>query len=286
MVEDATRVAELLERAGAALGRAGVPEPRREALQVWAGLQGTTPAASWQSDHVTADPALALRFESAVQRRTSGEPLAYVVGWTGFRHLTLGCDRRALIPRPETEGLVEAALARVASGVAIDVGTGTGAIALSLRQEGTFSRVVGVDASRAALQLASANGIATGVATTWVAGDLVRSIAPACVNLLVSNPPYLTDAEHDALDPSVRDYEPRMALASGVDGLDATRQLLDEGRRVMVAGGWIALEVDHRRAEEIARFATALGWMEAVVQDDLFGRARYVLARQGAHRDR
>jgi release factor glutamine methyltransferase len=104
---------------------------------------------------------------------------------------------------------------------------------------------------------------------------------PEGVDLLVSNPPYLTEQEYAELDASVRDYEPRFALPSGEDGLEATRRLLDEGRQLVRDGGWIALEVDCRRAAATAVLAEGFGWREVSVQDDLFGRARYLLARRG-----
>ena len=222
-----------------------------------------------------------MRFDEAVRRRAAGEPLAYVTGWTGFRRLTLRCDRRALIPRPETEGLVEAALARVNSGTAADIGTGTGAIALALRDEGEFERVYATEHSPDAMALARENVAAAGNAVTLLAGDLVAPLVGRWVDLLVSNPPYLTQAEHDTLDRSVRDYEPAIALIGGSDGLLLIRRLLAEAREVVAAGGWIALEVDATRAEQCGRLAAAAGWLDVTVLDDLFGRARYLLARRG-----
>ena len=112
-------------------------------------------------------------------------------------------------------------------------------------------------------------------------GDLLAPIAEP-LDLLVSNPPYLTEAEYATLDASVRDHEPRLALPSGEDGLDAIRRLLDDGRAVVREGGWIALELDCRRAAATAALAEGFGWREVLVQDDLFGRARYLLARRGS----
>jgi release factor glutamine methyltransferase len=274
----------VLDQATTALATAGVDAPRREATKLWAHVaQRSTADVLLDRDALVADD-MATRYLAAVARRAAGEPLAYVTGWTGFRNLTLACDPRALIPRPETEGLIEAALARGASGLAADVCTGTGAIALSLRDEGNFAAVIGCDISTEALALARENGRRTGLDVEWIAGDLVTPLRGREVNLLVANPPYLTADEYRKLDASVRDHEPMLALVSGDDGLDATRRLLDEGRYVVAAGGWIALELDCRRADASAALAGSLGWSEIAVQDDLFGRARYLLARRESTR--
>jgi release factor glutamine methyltransferase len=220
------------------------------------------------------------RFPAAGARRAGGEPLAYGPGRAGFRHLELGCDRRALIPRPETEGLVELALARVRTGIAADVGVGTGCIALSLRQEGAFRAVVGVDVSAVALDLACENAVETGLEVSWVRGDLTAPLGDASVDLLVSNPPYLTEHEWSGLDDGVKTWEPALALRSGADGLAATRRLLDDGRRVVAVGGWIALEIDMTRAADAAALAHGAGWRHVAVERDLFGRERYLLAQR------
>ena len=281
MIEVALSGRALLDQAAARLADAGVESPRLAARRLWADLQDDATLLALLTDDVDVAPSVAARFAGWVERLAAGEPLAYVTGWTGFRHLRLQCDPRALIPRPETETLVELALARTSTGTAVDIGTGTGAIALSLKSEGAFETVWGVDLSAPALALARTNGEQLGIAVRWALGDLLAPIEGE-VDLLVSNPPYLTEAEYAALDQSVRDYEPQLALPSGADGLTATRRLLDEGRTVVRDGGWIALEVDCRRAEATAALAEGFGWREVLVQDDLFGRARYLLARRGS----
>jgi len=170
-------------------------------------------------------------------------------------------------------------LDRARTGIAADIGTGSGAIALALRQEGDFSEVIGSDLSPTALELATLNAGRTGLAVTWLEGDLLAPLGSRQVDLLVSNPPYLTEAEYLACDQSVRDYEPESALVSGPDGMLAIRRLLTEGRLAVAPAGWIALEVDCRRADLVARLAEELGWVEVNVLDDLFGRARYVRAQ-------
>lgn len=259
---------------------AGIPEPRREALRIWADLADCAMGDVLLGREQPIAPELTDRFARAVSRRAAGEPLAYVTGRAGFRRLTLASDHRASIPRPETELLVELALEQVQRGRAVDIGTGTGCIALSLALEGRFSEVLALDLSADALALAEQNRRSSGLPVACVRGDLTAPIASGAVDLVVSNPPYLTEGEWTSLDPAVRDWEPRLALPSGGDGLAATTALLDDGRRVLRSGGWLALEVDAMRAGEVARRAGALGWTAVTVRRDLYGRERYVLARR------
>ncbi len=205
---------------------------------------------------------------------------SYVTGIVGFRGLTLGADQRALIPRPETEGLVDLILARAPAGRVADIGTGTGCIALALAEEGRYDQVVGVERWSGPLALAWENRRRTGLGIDLVQADLVSAFSAESFNAVVSNPPYLTDGELVGLDPSVRDWEPREALAGGQDGLSVTRDLTLDALRVVSPGGWLALEVDAGRAGETALLAKLAGWSDVTVHDDLFGRARYVLARR------
>jgi release factor glutamine methyltransferase len=247
------------------LARGGVAEPRREAVRIWRDLSPVSDA----------------EFLQAVQRRAGGEPLAYVTGQAGFRHLALSADRRALIPRPETEMLVELALRAVPRGRVADVGTGTGCIALSLASEGHYDVVVAVDRSASALALASVNRDLTGAPRVQlVRGDLTEPLGAESLDAIISNPPYLTDREWEGVDPSVGRWEPAEALAAGPDGLAPTRRLLEDGRRVLRPGGRLLLEVDCRRARVVAKLACEFGWREVQVVNDLFGRERYLLARR------
>ncbi len=261
------------------LAAAGVAEPRREAVRLWADLAGLESYAL-PLPEPTVDPASVDRFLAAVERRAGGEPLPYVTGIAGFRRLTLAADPRALIPRPETEGLVELLLAHRAAGRVADVGTGTGCIALALADEGGYRQVVGVERSRGALALAGENRERTGLRVELVAGDLLSGFMDGCLDAVISNPPYLTQAEYEALDPAVRAYEPAEALASGRDGLRATEAVLAGAARVLVPGGVVALEIDAARPHESAALAAAAGLVDVTVHADLFGRARYLLARR------
>lgn len=276
----------MLGTAALRLRGAGLPEPRRQALRIWAQLSSSNPGESLHRREATVDPQTAELFQQAIERRVAGEPLSHVTGWTGFRHLSLRSDARALIPRPETEGLVELLLQRVSSGVVADVGTGSGCIALSLAVEGVFDEIVAVDRSVEALELARLNAelVPGGSAINLVRADLCSALCPGAFDALISNPPYLTGGEYATLDGSVRNWEPALALVSGPDGLEVTTRLLDEGRSVLRPGGWLALEVDCSRATIAAQRAGELGWGDVTVHMDLFGRERYLLARRSETR--
>ena len=273
------RVADLIEAATLQLREAGVTKPRREANRLWAWLHRTSPGAVWLGQAAAAAPDRRREYEQAVARRALGEPLDYVLGWSGFRRLELRCDRRALIPRPESEGVVEHALARVRRGRAADLGTGSGCLALALCDEGGFSEVVATDISPAALALAAENVAATRLPVRLVRGDFGVALRTGVFDLVVSNPPYLTEAEHGALDPAVARWEPPLALQSGPDGLESTRRVLDDGARLLVAGGWLVMELDSSRGSAACALAAARGFSGVTLHEDLFGRPRYLVAQ-------
>ena len=271
----------LLAEAAAALGAAGVPSPRREALRLWAELRPGVAEVLVDGEEEAA-PELANALRESVRRRAAGEPLAHVTGRHGFRTLTLRTDRRALIPRPETEGLVELLLRRVRTGRVADIGTGTGCIALSLAAEGEFDHITAVESSAEALELARENRDALDLRVSLVRADLCAALRPGSMDAVISNPPYLTDREYTDLDASVKAWEPSAALVSGADGLQATMRLLREAREGLRPRGWLALEVDCSRAATAAATAGLLGWMDVAIHADLFGRERYLLARRSA----
>ena len=281
---DGAVLGDLVQAAAGRLAAARVPAPRREALRLLADLLQATPAEIvLRGDRpVGADRAAMLM--DRVERRARGEPLAYVTGIAGFRRLILAVDRRVLIPRPETEGLVDRVLGLSLVGLALDVATGSGCLALSLRQEGGYRAVVGLDRSREALAVAAANRDRLRLDVELGASDLVSAVGEGVVDVLVSNPPYVSEPEMAALESGVRDYEPRSALESGEDGLAHTRRLLDQGWSRVRPGGGVALEIASNRARESAEAARALGWSEVRIDEDLFGRARYLVARRGDER--
>jgi release factor glutamine methyltransferase len=274
-------VGALLGEARARLRAAGVDDPAREAAWLWEGVTRAPSGAAYLAREREADADEAARFAGAVERRAGGEPLAYVIGWTAFRRRTVATDRRALIPRPETEGLVELVLARRPTGRVADVCTGTGCVALALADEGRYDEVYAVELDPAAHALAAENITAAGLPVRLLAGDLVAPLRGLRLDVVVANPPYVSEPEYAALDPAVAAWEPRAALASGASGLDHTRRLLDEAREVLAPGGLIALELDATRGAASAALAATYGWTDIAVHHDLYGRDRFLTARRG-----
>lgn len=236
-----------------------------------------------------ADPEVVTRAIAAASKRAGGAPLAYAVGRAAFRHLTLDVDERVLIPRPETEQLVELVLARAREPLALaaDVGTGSGAIALALASEGSFGEVLAIDISLDALAVAEANARMLrdrGVLRARVSfahGSLLTPLRALRrqANVIVSNPPYIAFDEARDLPGDVRDWEPPVALFSGAQGLDVTRRLVTEAGDALVSGGLFALEVDARRASLVAEcVAGDERYQDVGVHLDLAGRERFVLA--------
>jgi len=267
----------------------------REGRLLVAGVLHLSPGALAQ--RMVVEPALrpgeADRIETALHRRLRGEPLAYAVGEAPFRELVLHVDRRVLIPRPETEIVVEEAL-RVAAaapgGVAVDIGTGSGAIALALATEGRFDRVIATDVSADALAVAQENAERLQQQGTPMAPIEFRhgaDLAPLAAGpsggekarVIVSNPPYIAYEEAVQLPPSVRDWEPPLALFAANSGLARYEVLVQEARACLEPGGWLVLELDASRAAPVAAMATAAGYEAVQVKQDLAGRDRVLLAR-------
>jgi release factor glutamine methyltransferase len=221
-------------------------------------------------------------------KRGRGAPLAYCVGRAPFRHLTLEVDERVLIPRAETEQLVDVALSLVRAapgGVAVDVGTGSGAIAIALASEAAFDRVIGTDVSLDALTIARRNvrllGDLLRAPVDLLHGSLLTPIGDLRPRLVISNPPYIAAAEVSALPASVRDWEPPVALLSGIDGMRATACLVRQAAERLAPGGALVLEVDSRRGDAVARHAAADPRLADVrLLHDLAGRERFVVARR------
>ncbi len=225
----------------------------------------------------------------AAAKLCKGAPFAYAVGSMAFRHLNLAVDERVLIPRPETEVLVSEVIDLMSSrfdgswGTAVDIGTGSGAIALSLAHEGNFERVIATDASLDALTVARRNldtcrpSLRAEVELRH--GSLIAPVRDVAATAVVSNPPYISFAEMESLPGSVRDWEPPLALFSGHDGMSATGAIVRDSAAILVSGGVLALEVDERRASLVADLVMGHGgYTEVGVRLDLTGRERFVLA--------
>lgn len=268
-------VAEALADATERLADAGCPSPEVDAALLLAHVVRATRtelAVQWRRELSKAELA---ELERLVARREGREPLGYVLGEWGFRRLVLAVDPRVLVPRPETEVVVERCLARLAGLEApqvLDVGTGSGAIALAIADEHRGARAAGIDASEAALEVARANAARTGLEVTFGHGDLFEGLPPGPWDLVVSNPPYVRPDEIDRLEPEVRDWEPRAALVA--EG--ATEAIARAALGVLRPGGALVLEVADGEAEGVAGLIRRLGYGDVGVSQDLTGTDRVV----------
>jgi len=281
-----TSVADLRRALGLLLaGR--VDEPDAEARDVIAAVADKPRL--WPSSHPDAWLAeeIVMRARRAAAQRLRGAPFAYAVGRAAFRHLTLDVDDRVLIPRQETEVLVDVVLewarTRGAGGLAIDVGTGSGAIALALSNEGAFDRVVATDISTGAVQVARANAArlagALRAPVEFRQGSLLAPVRGERARVVVSNPPYIAYREMKELPPSVRDWEPPAALYAGDGGMAMIAALAREAAAVLEPGGLLAMEIDCRRGAACAELLRAQGCYHDVrVRPDLTGRDRVLTA--------
>ena len=276
-----------LEEVAALLSEEGIEAPRAEAE----GLMGAAVGASSRHALYLEDRELSRReqalLEGMIVRRLAGEPLQYITGEAAFRMLTIHVDRRAFIPRPETEGLVEVALQLMGSqerATVLDAGTGSGAIALSLAMERPSWAVLAADASAAALDLARENAERYDLARIdWMEADVTnftfwRLLPP--LDLVISNPPYVAENEWDDLPAEVREYEPPRSLLAGADGLDVIRPLLEGASFRTKPGGLIVMEIGETQGEVVSEIARRCGFVDVRVAPDLSARPRYLIAEQ------
>jgi release factor glutamine methyltransferase len=272
-------IGDALARATARLAEAGIESARLEAELLLARACDDCARALLYAEldrQMTGEQEAA--FKRNVARRETREPLAYVLGEWGFRRLTLKTDRRALIPRPETE--VERALEHLAGLTepeVLDVGTGTGAIALALVDEHPGARVTAIDASPDALALARENLDLAGVngRVQLIEHDLTGGLRKGRFDLVVSNPPYVEPEELQALQPEVRDWEPRVALVAP----GATDAVARAATAALGPGGWLVLETAATAGERVRRLLEDLGYEQVTITPDLAGRDRVVEGR-------
>jgi release factor glutamine methyltransferase len=264
-----------VHEAAGELEAAGVPSPRVDAELLVAHVLGVSRTGLYASDRALGAEELA-RLEALLERRRAREPLAYVLGEWGFRRLVLTVDPRALVPRPETEVVVECCLAHLGaleSPRVADVGTGSGAIALAIADEHPGARVVAVDRSEGALALARENLERTGLAgrVELRQGDLLDGLAGP-FDLVVSNPPYVTREEYGSLQPEIRLHEPYEAVV----GDRVWERVAREAFRILTRGGRLVLECGDGQAAEVAEGLAALGYAGVLCTPDLAGRDRAV----------
>ncbi len=277
---------DLVDRGAAYLVRHGVPPdeaPTQAEILVEEAVGLRRPALLLRRADRPAPEAVA-RLREAFRRVAAGEPLQYVVGHWPFLGAELRVAPGALIPRPETEGLVERVLRHPlwpAARHAADIGTGTGAIAIALalaaKAEGRPLAIRAVDLSPDALALARANAAANGVddRVACEPGDGAAALPPASCDLIVSNPPYIATADVDALPPLIRDHEPRLALDGGPDGLRVLRQIILDATQALRPGGRLFLEIGDDQGLSVRRLLERAGYADVVIARDLAGHDRY-----------
>lgn len=241
---------------------------------------------SWLFAHGTdaVAPEVQVRFEFLVRRRIDGEPVAYLTGRQGFWTLDLEVSPATLIPRPETERLVELALARIPDrqpARIADLGTGSGAIALAIASERADATVVATDASSAALEVARRNAASHGLGNVeFRCGDWFAPLQGECFDLIATNPPYIADGDNHLGEGDLR-FEPASALSSGTDGLDAIRTIVSQAAAHLHDGGWLLLEHGWDQGEAVRALLADRGFTDTETVRDLEDRDRVSIGRRG-----
>lgn len=275
---------EMLKASSQWLEKRGVEEPQIKPEWVASHLLGVDRTSLPRDSRPPRE--FAGRLRSLVLRLGTGEPVQYVIGNWDFRFLRLNTDKRALIPRPETEQLVDLVLGErrlwlADAPVICDVGTGTGAIALSIASERPRARVIAVDCEEAALSLAAENARINGLEgrVDLRLGRNCHGASPCSLDAVVSNPPYVSTPDYEALSPSIRDFEPRSALDGGQDGLGVYRGLVPDAALALKKGGFLFLEIGSEQGESLRRILEESGFSDISVLRDFSGRDRFVKGR-------
>jgi release factor glutamine methyltransferase len=216
-------------------------------------------------------------YRALIKRRAAREPIAYILGQREFWSLPMVVSPAVLVPRPDTEVLVEEVLKHLKNGKVLDIGTGSGATAIALAHENREIKVEAIDISAEALQVAARNAELNGVRDRIIfrLEDLTQ-LTGGPFEMIVSNPPYIPEADRDDLMPEVRDHEPHLALFAGVDGLADYRKIVDQSLELLIAGGWLFLEVGMNQSEPVADMMRTAGFINISVRDDYAGIPRVV----------
>jgi release factor glutamine methyltransferase len=281
-------VGDLLREATAFLAQAGIEEPGRNADLLLSSLLGAERSAILSQRERPLGPAQVRDYADLLRKRAQHVPLQYLTGRVGFMDFELKADPRALIPRPETELLVETVLECVANRhapVICDVGSGSGNIAIALARVLPAARVYATDVSKQALALAAENAALCGVAerVCWLHGDLLAPVEElrGHLDVICSNPPYVSAAEFDKLPPDIREHEPRVALLAGEDGTEFHRKLLRLAPAYLKAGGYLVLELPAGKAAQIrAVLAESEGMEQRGLIRDYAGIERILVAQR------
>jgi len=287
MAEEQKKLRELIALGDAYLAKRNVPDSRVACELLAARLFRCARLDLYRHLDTIPETRLVDALRRGLQRVAGGEPVQYVLGQWAFRNLTLKVDRRALIPRPETEQLVGLVLRSpqvrdTVKPLVVDVGTGTGCIILSLAQELGRGVFVGLDICADALALAQENAELTGLAgrVLFAQSDGCGEFDPASVDVLVSNPPYIPSHIVDGLEPHIRDHEPRLALDGGPDGLTFFRALLLDAVMVLKPGGAVFFEIGDEQGPALRALLDEYGFTEVAIMQDDSGRDRYAMGVQ------
>lgn len=298
MAQEPWTTKRILDWTSGYLERKGDEHPRLSAEWLLADVTGLSRVELYVNFDRPLSPDELARMHAAIERRASGEPLQYVTGEMPFRHIVLRCERGVLIPRPETEILVDAALEGVDGAATagadpvrvLEVGTGTGCIALSIASERPGTEVVATDLSEEAVRLATRNcdALELGEVVSIVRTDLAADVDPSLMgsfSVLVSNPPYVpTQVLAEQVPAEVVDHEPTLALDGGPDGLDVYRRLLELAPVALAPGGMLAVELYEGSLDDAAALARAKGgWERVEIREDLTNRPRILVAVRKTH---
>jgi len=271
------------------LQAAGCDAPRQSALWLLQDATGSTPTQMYRDLDAVVPPDAVSTFEAAIERRAQGEPLQHILGYTEFYGLKIRVSPDVLVPRPETEEVVEYALKKL-SGIpeprVLDVGTGSGCIALAVKHTRPEARVRACDVSDAACEIARGNASALDLSIDVSAADMLSPGFPDAVGgpyeLVISNPPYIPDEEAETLSDTVREYDPPLALFAGQDPLRFYIALAHSAPDVLVPGGYLIVETHADFSDGVSRVFEGGGFEEVEVQTDLSGRPRIVCGVRAA----
>lgn len=283
-------ISELLRKTTGYLKDKGSSSPRLDAEVLMTEVLGLSRVELYTNYEQPLTPPEVDRYRELIRRRSVGEPVAYILGRAPFRNLTLSVDRNVLIPRPETEQVVDIAVQYLMEGnwptppIVLDLGTGSGAIAISIARGFPEARVTATDASANAMELARENARTAGAADRieFVHSDMFDALDPLTTfDLIVSNPPYVSEEEWETLAPDVRDYEPREALFGGIDGLDYLRRLAVEAPQFLKPHGALVMEIGHLQGPAVLELMHASDLYRAVrVGQDYAGHDRIVVGQR------
>ncbi len=276
-------VLEILNKTTSFFQHKGIPNPRLDAQYILAhGLKMKRMDLYLNFDKPLSEHELEV-LRPLVARRAKREPLQHIVGTTSFRGHEIHCDRRALIPRPETESLIDILKERLQGRESLsiaDIGTGSGAIAIAVKKEIPGTRVLATDISRDALDLAKENAKFNDAEIEFFEGDLLKALPDGeKLDAIVSNPPYIPDAEKEKLQPEVRDFDPALALFGGPDGLSLVRKLLAQSKNRLKSGGVLLMEIGPEASEDkiLEAEATNYPWLTwSGILPDFYGKTRFV----------